>query len=121
MTRQNPEFRIQAAIVQMVRFLADPQIIWYHVPNGNKLAPRTAAHNKSLGVLAGVSDLVFDKGGRNHYLEVKAPNGRLSPEQKLFRDTCLETQRPYEVVYSVDEAREVLKRWGILRGFNFGV
>jgi VRR-NUC domain len=115
MARSNPEFRIHSAIVQYLRWNAWPEILFFHVPNGNKLAKRTAYHNKQLGVLAGVPDLCFDIAGRSHYIEVKAPGGRLSPDQKAFQKLCLETQRPHAVVYSFDEAIAVLSRWGVLK------
>ena len=115
MARNNPEFKTHAAIVQVLRFNAWPEVIWYHVPNGNKLSPRTAGFNKMLGVLAGVPDLCFDIAGCCHYLEIKAPKGRLSDEQRAFQNLCLETQRPHAVVYSLDEAIAVLSRWGVLK------
>ena len=115
MARNNPEFRIHASIVQYLRFNADPNVLWHHVPNGNKLSPRTAGFNKALGVLAGVPDLYFDVAGRAHYLEIKAPHGRLSVDQRWFQTLCMETQRPHAVVYSLDEAIACFKRWGVLK------
>ena len=57
----------------------------FHVPNGGKRDFAEAAHLKRMGVRAGVPDLVLPapKGGfHGLFIELKAPGGCVSEEQK---------------------------------------
>ena len=113
--RQYPETALQRAIVQILLLTRKPNVIYFAVPNGVKMAPRTAAHQKSIGMLAGVSDLVIDIGGRIHYLEVKAPGGKQSPDQLAFEAATIAQESPYMVVNNINDAIFVLEEWGAIR------
>lgn len=58
----------------------------FHVPNGGTRDPREAAKFKAMGVVAGVSDLIFLYNSRAYIFEFKNANGkgRLSKEQNDF-------------------------------------
>lgn len=58
----------------------------FHVPNGGNRDPREAAKFKAMGVVAGVSDLIFLYNSRVYIFEFKNANGkgRLSKEQNDF-------------------------------------
>lgn len=58
----------------------------FHVPNGGTRDPREAAKFKAMGVVAGVSDLIFLYNSRAFVFEFKNVNGkgRLSKEQNDF-------------------------------------
>ena len=59
---------------------------------------------------AGISDLIVI-GGKNKvtFLEVKAPKGRQSVEQKVFEEICIKHGVVYAVVRSTKEAMEVVR------------
>lgn len=83
------EEQIQRAIVQWARLQLIPEVIFFHVPNGEKRSLATGARLKAMGVLAGVPDLVLMWGGidchpRILFVEVKTPKGRVSRAQKEF-------------------------------------
>ena len=58
-----------------------PNVLIYHVPNGEKRAMSVAVRLKKLGVVRGIPDLVIPAW--RVYLEMKrAKGGAVSPEQK---------------------------------------
>lgn len=59
----------------------------YHVPNERKCSAQEGTRLKRMGVKAGVPDLVLPVSvGEHHglYIEMKAPNGRVSEAQKWW-------------------------------------
>ncbi len=77
-------------------------------------------HNRDLLVLAhprairlaapGVSDIIgWTEGGRFVAIEVKAPRGRLTDEQKAFIDLVRRSGGVAGVARSVEEARAILE------------
>ena len=70
---------------------------------------------KSMGLRSGISDLVvISPAGVAHFLEVKTATGVLSPSQIRFAELCLKKGWKYEVARSVDEAMEIIRKWGIV-------
>jgi hypothetical protein len=113
--RDNPEERLQAAIVQHLNLLAPDNVIWFHPANGGMRSKRTAARMKALGVVPGVPDLAFVLAdGRSAFLELKSPVGRLSPAQKAFGEKCARMEVEYAVSSDLDQCLSILKAWGVL-------
>jgi hypothetical protein len=109
----NAEARIQAAIVAWVRAVA-PDLMIFHPPNGGLRTKSEAARLKWIGTLAGVPDLVIlGRDGQSWLLEVKAPGGYLSEDQRIIRDRCTVLRIPFAVVRSIDDARQVFAVWKI--------
>lgn len=95
----------------------DTAKIW-HTPNGVFCGPKEAAKLLRMGMLPGVADLAILTAratayGRLFFLEVKTKSGKLSKEQKEFRDFCDMACVPYVVVRSIDDARAFLLEHGI--------
>jgi len=87
------------------------------VPNdaSGKTSMAKAGRLKSMGLRAGISDLVLiGPSGQAHFLEIKTATGRLSESQERFRAMCEKRGWNYAVVRSVDEALDVCRKWGIL-------
>lgn len=56
----------------------------------------------------GMADILIidkEKYGMAHFLEIKTPKGKQSPDQKLFEKRCLLANGDYHVVRSVDEVK----------------
>lgn len=107
------EDQLQGAIVAYVRTVA-PQCQIAAVPNGGLRSKPEAARLKWMGVLAGIPDLVLvAPGGKSHWIEVKAPKGRLSPEQEAFRHWCLLYSVPWMTARSIDDVKAALANWNI--------
>jgi hypothetical protein len=114
---RTPEQPIHEGIVQLLKFCAAPRLIWFAVPNGEYRSKRTAGKLKAQGVRAGVADIALVlPGGQSAFLEVKAPHGRQSPEQREFEAAAGLAGARYAVVRSIDEAKAVLGSWGALKG-----
>jgi hypothetical protein len=124
------ESEIQIGLVNLLNHvLRDGRIEFYHTPNGELRDIRTAAKLKAMGVRPGVADLFFLWGepmsvvGEPHvqtvsrilYLELKRRGEYLSPAQEQFRDSVTAKGSWYEVADSIDEAVEILKRYGVLK------
>ena len=80
----------------------------FAIPNGGRRNPREAARLKKMGVKAGVSD-IFLPIPRNNchglWIELKAPKGRISPEQKAWIDRMQEQGYAARVCFGWEAAR----------------
>lgn len=78
-----PEYRIQTDFVKHVR-LYYPDLLMTISPAGMVLSPGMAKISTALGYLKGTPDvMIFEPRGQYHglFIELKAPGGRISPEQ----------------------------------------
>lgn len=109
------EHQLQIAVSQMLKLFATPGVIYYHVPNGGLRNKREAAKLKAYGLRAGVPDFAFvlPPLGQSAYLELKAPKGRLSPEQKTFRDEAIAAGAKWNCADSPELACDILYSWGV--------
>lgn len=113
MSRQNPEDQVHRAVLTWIRKVA-PQCLAFHPANGGSRHRLEAIKLKTLGVVAGVPDLiVFAPGGRAFCLEVKAEKGTLQPTQKAFARQMEDLGIGWALVRSVDDARAAFASWGI--------
>jgi hypothetical protein len=86
-------------------------------PNERKSTPRHMNELKDMGLVPGISDLELtwiDNKFQLHilFLELKKKSGRLSKNQKIFRDMIEEINHPnitYSVAYSLSEAMNVIE------------
>lgn len=114
--RKNPEQAIQRAVMQHVRARGVPGLVCIHVPNGGYRRPVEAAIFKTLGVRAGVSDLLLWHEGRAFALELKA-KGRRPTEAQLEFIADMEEAGAYTAISEgLDRALAVLETWGLLKG-----
>jgi hypothetical protein len=111
--RRRPEQQLQAAIFRHIQVRGKPGIVAWHTPNGGKRSKAEAAIFKSLGVLAGIPDvLVLDTDGQLYGLELKAAGGRTTPRQNA-------TLERLAVAVGLDAALKQLERWELLRPDHF--
>lgn len=110
---RRPEDDIQRAVCQWLEVQERlGKLTWYAIPNGGKRSKIEAAIMKGLGVRAGIPDLLVLCEGRSLYIELKAPEnkltgykgGKVSKEQQEAMER-LETHGASCVVcWSTDEA-----------------
>ena len=113
--RNDEEDRLQMAVVQYLRLMGDPDVIWWHTPNQGVRSKRTAGRLKAMGVLAGIPDLTFVfPGGVVAMMELKTPKGVMSKAQKALEEKCHKLGVEHAVCYSIDTALEVLRWWKVL-------
>ena len=109
-----PEDYLQEQIVKFIR-LAAPSVLVYAIPNEAVRSARTGAAMKRRGLLPGMPDLcLVEAGGRSFYLEVKIPNGRLSPAQAAMSTEMLKRSIPRATVRSLRDVEVALREWRLI-------
>jgi hypothetical protein len=121
MKRQHTEEYLQMALCNHLRVRAKPGVVWWHTPNGGKRGGREAGRFKRMGVLPGVSDLIFVARGKVFCLELKAPRGRASEAQLIFQSAVNSAGGYTSIAHGVDEALKALELWGLIRPDAQGV
>jgi hypothetical protein len=110
------EEQAQRAVFEHIRLRRERGTFAFHVPNGGYRTPVEAAIMKGQGVRAGVPDIVICRDGKFFALEIKAGHGgRLSPPQSDSLAALEAAGATVAVAAGIDEALQVLERWGILR------
>lgn len=116
MRRHTPEADLQRAVVQALRLILPRTAIIHHCANEvTEAGPRGAKRQAILvgmGVHPGFADLMVLCDGRILFLELKAPKGRLRPNQEAFRDAMLAQGFGWALVRSVDDALGALADHG---------
>ena len=111
------EAPIQERIAAMLRAYLPDEIWWSASLSGVKLTPRGAADAKKAGMQKGAPDLSFIfPDGSTRYLEVKGPDGVLTPEQRQLATVLGDRMA---VVRSWPEARAALDVWMAGHGLRF--
>jgi hypothetical protein len=116
MSRKHPEQQIQRAVADHLRWRGVPGLFWFHPANGGWRSAIEAAIFKSLGVVAGVPDIIIIHSGQCFGLELKADRGRLTDVQRDAHERMREAGARVATVYGIDEALAQLCDWRLLRG-----
>lgn len=110
------EHKTQVALMDYLALAAKPDIYYFAIPNQSNRHISNAAKMKAEGVRAGSPDLCFMlPEGRVAWLEMKSPDGTLSPAQKQFRDRALRLDHQWGMARSLYEAIPLLTQWGVLK------
>lgn len=110
------ETAIHKAIIQACKLLLRDDVMVFHVANERRCSEKEGAFLKSLGVVAGVPDLIFIlPGGFTCWMEIKVPGGSLSAAQEAFHNVLATNEHRCVVVHSVKEALDVLELWNCLK------
>jgi hypothetical protein len=104
------EHQIQTELIQRIQLAATqypPLNLLLAIPNGGARHPLVGAHLKAEGVRKGVPDLFLPVARTPYhglFIEMKRPNGRLSPEQKEWLDHLEKQFYLCKVCFSADDA-----------------
>jgi hypothetical protein len=116
MSRARTEQAIQQAVFLHIQARGVRGLVAFHVPNGGARRPVEAAIFRSLGVRAGVSDLIAVHDAKIYALEIKAPGGRPTARQLEFIADMEAAGAHCCIAEGLDSALACLERWGLLRG-----
>lgn len=83
----------------------NPQHAIFSVPNESKDRKETMV-KKSMGLKAGVSDLIILRPGETIFVEVKTATGQQSPKQKEFQSIVEKLGHRYLLVRSLNDFKE---------------
>jgi len=96
-------------------------LLWKHNDNGQRAGKdtgariRAGARAKRMGVQRGVPDydfIWFDGSAKVGCMEFKAPDGKLTKEQRDYAAKCGMMGIPFAVVRTAEDGISVLKEWG---------
>ena len=116
MKRRRIEQQLQKAVLEHLRLRGAPNVFAFHCPNGGARSPIEAAIFKSLGVVAGVPDLLIICDGNVFALELKTSDGRLTPTQIETQQRMRAAGAVVGVAHGIDAALAWLEQHGLLRG-----
>lgn len=88
--------------------------LMHHIPNGGKRNAREAARFKQMGVKAGVPDIFLPvpRGGfHGLYIEMKAPRGTVSENQKIWLERLSAMGYAAVICFGFEEARTAVLRY----------
>lgn len=112
-TRNRVEDKVQSSIIDYVRLVV-PESHIVAIPNAARREDGGNAGNAVPGLTPGVFDLcLLLPDGRVGFIEVKAPNGRLSKPQEAFRDVLIRFGTPHCIARSIDDVRAALADWRV--------
>jgi hypothetical protein len=118
--RRQPEAEIQRAVFEHLRIRRATGVFAFHCPNGGARRPIEAAILKGLGVTAGVPDVIAIKDGCTYALELKAPGGKLTDNQRATHSAMIRAGTQVAVADNLDDALDLLEGWRLLRGTTQG-
>ena len=113
-TLQRPEARLQKNLVSLLKLTLRDDVMMFATFNEYK-GKRAMKDRKERGLLPGLSDMVFVIEGRAHFLELKAPGKDQNDNQVKFEASCDVLSLPYRVTDDINEAIEILGKWGALK------
>lgn len=107
--RDQPEFRLQCAVADLLRLTVMPNVYWTALPFGEKRTLETGARLKRMGVRAGAGDILLLINGRAIMLELKVEKGRQSDTQRDTEEAWTVAKGLYFVARGYHAAREFLE------------
>lgn len=108
-----PEYVLQGRISKYLKWALPSDILWTASMAGVKMSPMVAMKARASGLRRGFPDLMFlFPSGVTRYLEVKAPGGVLTPEQKVFAQHC-QPHGIFAVCRSVSDVEKQFLAWGV--------
>jgi hypothetical protein len=113
--RRQPEAALQRSVIAHLQWRARGGVWWTHIPLGGLRSKIEAAILRGLGTTRGTPDLLIVANGKAHFLELKAPHGRVSAEQHACHEALCAAGACVAVAYDIDDAIERLEQWRLLR------
>lgn len=95
-----PETKLLREVMQ---YLSKTGVFHLRINNQGQYDKRLGRYRPSPYGHNGVADVLVIAQGQPVFVELKAPKGRLSPDQILFKRHCEEHAIEYEVVRTLDE------------------
>jgi|TARA_Y100000310_G_C20607786_1_gene776412 hypothetical protein len=128
MPRSTPEYHLHVEVVAYLRLVLPAGSLLHHSPNEGEHRVQYRKKLARLGMCAGWPDLqlvvplAYYLAGQREadiYIELKAPNGRVSPAQRKVIDALKAARRHVDVCRSVDDVQAFVG--GIVRLKDVGI
>src|SRR2546427_11905257 len=111
MSRRHPEQDLQKLVLEHLQWRCPKGAFVFHYPAGGWRSPVEAAIFASIGVVAGVPDLLIIYEGRIYVLELKTKHGRLSGIQIETQARMRAAGAIVATAVELDAALEQLEQW----------
>lgn len=115
MPRRRPEQQLQKTVLEHLAWRGMRGLFAFHYPAGGWRSPVEAAIFKSLGVVAGIPDILIIHNGHCFALELKTAHGRLTQIQIETQARLRAAGATVATAIELDGALERLEEWGLLR------
>lgn len=113
--RKNTEASFHVQVAWLLNRILSPGVVWTTFPAGGG-GVRRGVLLKKQGLKPGWPDIqLFDLSGGRWGLELKAPGGRLSPEQRKTHAELAALGWGLATCWDLNQVQEALREWGILR------
>jgi hypothetical protein len=110
------EHQLQVSLVEFWEAAGKKELHLFAIPNGELRNIQVALRLKREGGKPGTPDLcIILPEGKTAWLEMKTRGGRLSMDQKAFRDTALANGHYWACAYTLDQAVKFLTSVGAIR------
>jgi hypothetical protein len=110
--RRSPERALHMDVAAYLRHAWPADLHLSHFPAGEVRDKATAGKLKAMGLARGWPDFIaILPNGQAAFLELKAPGGSLSDEQKDLRRKFIALGCAYSVATSLDEVERIITRW----------
>lgn len=114
MSRRNaPEQVLQRAVAQYLDARLPAAAMWFHPPNGGNLSKAQAGIMKAMGLKPGVPDIVILANGSAYFIELKAPRGYPTPEQREWHQRLRAGHYGIAVARDLETVARLLVEWKI--------
>lgn len=111
---KHPEQRLHNVVADFLNVALPRDAWWTTVGHGGfALDARTGARMKRAGMKAGVPDILVVYRGRAHFLELKAPKGKPSAEQRKVAHDLGQAGATWSVVRSIEDVIQELMICGV--------
>lgn len=113
---QRPEAGLQKAVIEHLRMLGTPGVIYFSIPNERKCSDGARIELCKMGMLPGASDLVIGVPGQMPlFLELKAKGEKPRLNQLLFGDAVVRAGYRYEVADDIKTVLRIIRDYGAIR------
>lgn len=103
---ENP---LQIAVAKFLDLALPAPLRWLHIPNGELRARAAAGKLKAMGVKPGAADVLILGFHPFIWIELKSASGRLTQEQKDWRDWCRSIGAPWFLCRSIEDVVDALE------------
>jgi len=110
---KRPEQALHQQVSRYLDVALPKTATWFHPANGGYRRKVEAKILKSMGVKAGVPDLVIIWEGRAYFIELKAGTGKLTEHQVEMMRCLTGAGAGWRCCTSLDGVIETLEGWGI--------
>jgi hypothetical protein len=112
MSRNYPESELHKTVKKYLDLILTPDSWWTSIDHAAKGKFR-GQMRRARGVKKGIPDILILFAGRCHWIELKSPDGKLSPEQKDCHEAIVSAGGAVTVARSVDHVSDALARWQV--------